>query len=297
MPHTPLTRVGLRRLLGPVRDPGPLNAQVIDEVVCDGYTRQLVSYDVPSGRVTAFVCIPTDLQSPAPVVFCHHQHAGQFNLGKSEVCGLRGDPDQAYAAELAQRGFLTIAPDAIGFEDRNWAHGQNVGWYELADRLVHGRTLLADCLQEVSLALDYASTLPEVDSSRIGFIGHSYGGRTALWAPAWDDRIRASVSNCGCITYRESFTHDAGMPAEFVIPGFAVTYDLEDVISAADQCAYLVIAAEDDTWSRGAQDLAERLDAAGVTHARVHVVPGDHDFPRPHREGAYAFLEDALSPG
>ena len=87
------------------------------------------------------------------------------------------------------------------------------------------------------------------------------------------------------------------MQAEFVIPGFAVTYDLEDVISAADQCAYLVIAAEDDTWSRGAQDLAERLDAAGVTHARVHVVPGDHDFPQPHREGAYAFLEDALSPG
>ena len=130
-------------------------------------------------------------------MFCNHQHADQFNLGKSEVCGLRGDPNQAYAAELAQRGFLTIAPDAIGFEDRNWAHGQNVGWYELADRLVHGCTLLADCLQEVSLALDYASTLPEVDSSRIGFIGHSYGGRTALWAPAWDDRIRASVSNCG----------------------------------------------------------------------------------------------------
>jgi hypothetical protein len=26
-------------------------------------------------------------------------------------CGLRGNPDQAYAAELAQHGFLTIAPD------------------------------------------------------------------------------------------------------------------------------------------------------------------------------------------
>jgi hypothetical protein len=39
-----------------------------------------------------------------PVIFCHHQHSGQFDLGKSEVVGLRGDPDQAYAAELARRG-------------------------------------------------------------------------------------------------------------------------------------------------------------------------------------------------
>jgi Prolyl oligopeptidase family len=132
-----------------------------------------------------------------------------FDLGKSEVCGLRGDPDQAYAAELAQRGFISIAPDAIGFEDRNWSGGKNVGWFELSSRLVLGRTLLADCLQEVSLAIDYATGLPEADSDRVGFIGHSYGGRMAMWAPAWDDRIRVSVSNCGCIPYRESFAHDA----------------------------------------------------------------------------------------
>lgn len=89
-----------------------------------------------------------------------------------------------------------------------------------------------------------------------------------MWAPAWDDRIRASVSNCGCITYRESFTHDAGVQAEFVVPGFAVDHDLEDVVAAAEQCAHLVIAAQADTRSRGARDLAERLDAAGATHAR-----------------------------
>jgi hypothetical protein len=39
-----------------------------------------------------------------PVIFCHHQHASEFDIGKSEVVGLRGDPDQAHAAELARRG-------------------------------------------------------------------------------------------------------------------------------------------------------------------------------------------------
>jgi dienelactone hydrolase len=227
---------------------------------------------------------------PTPVVFCHHQHAGEFDLGKSEVCGLRGDPDQAYAAELAQRGFITISPDAIGFEGRNWNNGQNVCWFELSSRLVLGRTLLADCLQEVSIAIDLATSLPEADASKVGFIGHSYGGRIAMWAPAWDDRISVSVSNCGCIPYRDSFSHDAGFQAEFVVPGFASHYDVEDVLAISDQCSTLVIAAEDDVWSPGARDIEDRLRERGIEHVRVHLVPGEHDFLLPQRELAYEDL-------
>lgn len=291
-----LTREELRRLLGPVRGAGALSADVHEVVQCDGYVRRLVSYDVPSGRASAFVCVPDELDGPAPLVFCHHQHAGEFDLGKSEVCGLRGDPDQAYAAELAQRGFVTISPDAIGFEDRNWADGSNVGWFELSSRLVKGRTLLADELQEVSLAIDYATELAEVDPGRVGFIGHSFGGRMAMWAPAWDERIRASVSNCGCITYRESFARDAGFQADFVVPGFAARFDIENVLALAAQCELLLIAAQEDVWSRGADDLAERLRQAGVGHVRIHTVPGDHEFRELERELAYTFLAHQLKP-
>lgn len=290
MTPSTLTREGLRIILGPVADPPPLLPEVHEEVACDGYVRRLVSYDVPSGRASAFVCIPDGLSAPTPVVFCHHQHAGQFDLGKSEVCGLRGNPDQAYAAELAQRGFLTIAPDAIGFEDRNWAGGQNLGWFGLSSRLVRGRTLLADCLQEISLAIDYATSLPEADPAKVGFIGHSYGGRAAIWAPAWDARIQRSVSNCGCIPYRESFATDTGFQAEFVVPGFATSYDVEDVLAVAEQCDFLLIAADNDKWSRGARDLESRLRRMEVGNVEVHVVPGGHDFQYPQRVLAYEVL-------
>jgi dienelactone hydrolase len=291
----PFTRDVLGALLGPVAVPGPLAAELHEEVACDGYVRRLVSYDVPAGRATAFVCVPDTLTTPAPVVFCHHQHAGEFDLGKSEVCGLRGSPDQAYAAELAQRGFLTIAPDAIGFEDRNWAGGRNLGWFELSSRLVRGRTLLADCLQEISLAIDYVTGLPEADPQRIGFVGHSYGGRAAMWAPAWDNRIRMSVSNCGCIPYRHSFARDAGFQAEFVVPDFATSYDVEDVLAVATQCQFLIIAAEDDRWSRGAREIEARLRERRADHVRVHVVPGGHEFRGPQRTLAYEFLDNLLA--
>jgi dienelactone hydrolase len=267
---------------------------VDDVVVCDAYVRRLVSYDVPGGRASAFVCVPDGLTRPAPVIFCHHQHAGQFEVGKSEVCGLRGDPDQVYAAELAQRGFVTIAPDAIGFETRNSADGRNISWFELSARLVVGRTLLATCLQEISLALDYVTTLPEVDPERIGFIGHSYGGRAAIWAPARDPRIRASVSNCGCVPYRESFARDVGFQAEFVVPGFAAGHDVDDVIALANQCQYLIMATDGDRWSRGAESIRDRLEARGAGHAEVRIRPGRHDFPQAARTTAYDFLADTL---
>jgi dienelactone hydrolase len=289
-----LTPESLRDVLGPTR-PATLGAvEVLAEVQCDGYLRRAIAYDVPSGRASAFACIPDGAARRVPVIFCHHQHAGQLDLGKSEVVGLRGDPDQAYAAELAVRGFLTISPDAIGFEDRNWANGANIGWFELSTRLVLGRTLLADLLQEVSLAIDYATSLPEADPSRVGFIGHSYGGRMAMWAPAWDQRIRASVSNCGCIPYRESFARDAGFQADFIVPGFASDYDVDDVLAAAKACRYHLIAGEDDVWSRGAADIADELAARGLNHVTIRIRPGGHMFPAADRELAYEFLASAL---
>ena len=294
-PPETLTRELLRQLLGPVASPGPLATAVAEEVQCEGYVRRHVTYAVPSGRASAFVCIPDGLTGPAPLVFCHHQHDNEFDLGKSEVCGLRGNPDLAYAAELAQRGFVTLSPDAIGFEDRNGAAGANVTWFELSSRLVLGRTLLADCLQEVSLALDYASTLAEVDPARIGFIGHSYGGRMAMWAPAWDERIRASVSSCGCIPYRDSFARDAGFQAELVVPGFAARFDVEDVLALSLGCEVLLIAAQDDVWSRGADDIDRNLRHRGVEHVDVHRVPGGHEFRPAERELAYDFLAHHLA--
>ena len=289
----------LAEFLGPPVPRAPLETEVVERVDCGGHVRSKVRYSVRSGeRVSAYVCVPQGVRRPAPAVFCHHQHANEFGLGKSEVVGLAGDPDQAYASELADRGFVTIAPDAIGFEDRNWSPtgADDVSWFELSTRLLHGRTLLADCLSDISAAIDHLTEREDVDASRIGFLGHSYGGKAAFWAAAYDARITAAVSHCGCIPYRLTTTRDTGIQAEFVVPGFARRHDLGDLVRSMRGQALLISATSRDRWSRGAEEVFAQARAHLGERAELALYDGRHEFTLPMRQRAYRFLEQHLGP-
>lgn len=295
-----MNREELNRLLGPFPARCPLDPVVLDAVDCGMYMRETVEYAVePDERIKSFLLVPKNMQRAAPAIFAHHQHNREFHLGKSEVAGLAGDPHQAYAAELAVRGYVVIAPDALAFEGRNWSYPSgDAEYFEMATRMVQGRTMLSKCLHDIGVALDYLETRPEADPLRIGFIGHSYGGRMAIWAPAIDRRIKASVSNCGCVNYKDSLVREAGVQVEFCLPGVLQLGDVEDVVRLVAPHALLLQATSDDKWCRGSREMYEYAHSAFPEgKLKLGFWQGGHMFTVEMRQAAYRFLDEHLAQG
>lgn len=281
----------LLHLLGEFPNKVALNPEVLEKVDCGSYVREKVEYSVEDGeRVSAYICIPKNLDGATSAIFCHHQHAGNFLLGKSEVVGLGGDPNQAYAAELAEKGFITFAPDAIAFEARNWSGDGGTQYYELSTRLVQGKTLMAKVIHDAKVGIDYLLSRDEVDKDKIGFIGHSYGGRMALWLPAFDDRIRVSVSNCGSIPYSQSLSREAGIQMEFCIPGIMKEFEIKDVVKNFKNTSLLISVTDNDKWSWGAQELYDDVKSALGERVELKLYEGKHVFIQSMREYAYQYL-------
>jgi dienelactone hydrolase len=286
----------LTAIIGPLPERTAPEPRELDRTDTGPYIRHRLSYQVETGdQGMAFLLVPKQVSFPAPAVVCHHQHTGQ-RIGKVEPAGLEGDPDLAHAHELALRGFITFAPDAPTFGERRDL-GDPVGfaYWELATRLVTGRTLLAKALHDLLVGIDVLAARPEVDAKRIGFIGHSYGGRMALWAAACDDRIAATVSHCGCVPYAGMIARDAGIQMEFVVPGIIGKLDHRDLAAAIAPRALFLSGTSEDRWSRGLGELANDIRCRFPSSQFMdRIYAGGHRHTGEMRADAYVFLEQHL---
>lgn len=284
------------KLLGPLPLKSALNFRVIEEVDCTTYVRKKISFSSEANEnINAYLCIPKK-DGPLPAIYCFHQHGANHLLGKSEVVGLAGSSDQAYAKELAERGFVTLAPDAICFEERANAdipyqhHAE-----QLAALLIQGKTLLGKILFDISAGIDLLESLDFVDNDNIGFIGHSYGGRSALFASPYDRRIKASVCSCGSTTFKEMLRNKIGIQFDFVVPNFINYGDIEDIVQLHEPSSLLIIGADSDKWSLSMDDIHNASHATFKKGAfKVKKFSGKHQFSDDMRITSYEFLEKFL---
>ena len=104
--------------------------------------------------------------------------------------------EEGIARGYAMAAFLNadVDPDRHdGF--RNGIHGM----LDQQPRAADAWGTIAAWAWGASRVLDYLETLPQIDSAQVAVIGHSRGGKTALWAAAEDQRFALAVSNdSGC---------------------------------------------------------------------------------------------------
>jgi dienelactone hydrolase len=308
-PEKALSRSGLLQLLGTrPATVSPLKPEQIERIDLGDIVREKVTYTVEgSERVPAFVLLPKKAHARRPAILCHHQHGGEFNIGKDGPAGLGSEPGQHYALELARRGYITMTFDALCFNERQdptgKLHGGDYERYEAMYRLTEGTTLQAKYVWDAQRALDYLESRPEVDASRLGMIGHSLGGQETLFTTAVDTRIRAAVSSCGFGSLRTLKRDHINHNYALFVPGLASNGDYAAVLALVAPRPFLVAARTDDPIfpKDGFEETIEAARRAYVAKGATERLstffePGEHAFSPPMREAAYTWLDRWLAP-
>jgi dienelactone hydrolase len=289
----------------------PLNATFGAARNMGDHTRTLVSYAVePEERVDAWLLRPRGAPPAGgwPALLALHQHAGQYYLGKAEPAGLSANSMYHYGLDLCRRGYLVLCPDHLCFEDRRPPEYRRVEQRALDDqgyerfaftqRLLEGSCLQTKYLHDIVCALDLLAELPDVNSARLGAIGHSLGGQEALWLAWYDRRVRAAVSSCGFglirTIIRDAINHNYAL----YVPGLLDLGDTDALLAEIAPRAFLLTAGEEDAIFPidGVRALAAAAGSAYAAHGvserfRAVIFPAGHSFPDPVKAEAYAFLD------
>lgn len=288
------------KLLGPRTKKIHPNAKINKTINFKKYKIQQINYNVEKNeRIKGYLILPKKINKQIPLVICHHQHASNYIQAKSEIAGLKGNKDLHYGKELAELGFATFVPDAISFEDRNFLRKNwwGVEYYELASRIIKGKTLLEKTLSDLSSALNFLVKHKDIDKNNIGFLGHSYGARMAVFFPVFDKRVKASVSNCWCLNYKNSLNtkYNTRIPMEMVVPNILNYCDYGDIVRLVDPCNLYLSVAKNDKWSRDAKDVYNYAKKKFVkSELKLKIWGGGHRFSKNMRKEAYKFLEKKL---
>ncbi len=134
----------------------------------------------PTEKTTAYLLIPdktTTEKSPA-VLTVYYEPETAVGLGTE---------DRDFAIALARRGFVTLS---IGTTEASAAKTYSIYWPSLEAADVQPLSMLA---YAAANAWHVLAARPEVDSARIGVVGHSFGGKWAMFASCLFDRFACAV--------------------------------------------------------------------------------------------------------
>ncbi len=292
----------MEQVMGPLphSDRAPLDIEVIQSVREPAYERRKILFTPePGDRVPAWLLIPHKREPRAAAVLCLHQ---TVKVGKDEVVGINARPNREIAKELAERGFIVLAPDYPNF-----------GEYKVDPYAMGYASATRKGIWNHSRAVDVLASMAEVDPERIGAAGHSLGGHNSLFLAAFDSRVRAVVTSCGFTSFRKykggdltGWSHKGYMPriAEvFNRDPAKMPFDFVDIFECiAPRAVFINAPLSDDNFDvSGVKETVQAAMAFYKRHnAAAHLVVEHpncgHDFPPDVRNRAYEFLREHLRP-
>jgi len=284
-----------------------LDVKVERETDCGSYVRREITYQAePGARVPAYLLVPKEVlagRAVRPGVLALMPTNG--TEGNRPVVGLGSGtkPNRNYGEELAQRGFVVLAPP--------YPH---LGDYKPDLDGLGYRSGTMKAIWDNVRGLDVLAATPGVSPRGFGAIGHSLGGHNSIYTAVFDERIKAVVSSCGFDSYldyyreKQAAVWKAGqgwtqfryMPrlADYAGRLEEIPFDFHELLGALAPRAMLAIAPKGDAnfkWQSAGRVVAAARPVYALHGAaeRLDVVHPDceHDFPPEMRERAYGWLE------
>jgi dienelactone hydrolase len=186
--------------------------QVVVEPKWTGYEVMLEVY--PDVFAWGILLLPKDLKpgERRPVVVCQHGLEGvPADVITADTNSQAFKAYKAFAARLADRGFVVFAPHNPYRGGDQFRHLQRE-----ANPL--GLSLFSIIIAQHSRILEWLSNQPFVDPTRIAFYGLSYGGKTAMRAPAILDKYCLSICSADFNDWVRKNT-DVDFPLSYMFMG------------------------------------------------------------------------------
>jgi dienelactone hydrolase len=150
----------------------------------DGFTQHKVRVETARGQMTdGYLLVPAG-EGPFPAVFV------PFYEPETSV-GLNANKLRDFAYQLTRRGFVTLSIGSPGGDARKPDTAGNV-----LQPLSYLAYVAANCYQALA-------SLPYVDAKRVGVVGHSYGGKWAMFASCLYDKFAAAAWSDGGVVWDE----------------------------------------------------------------------------------------------
>jgi len=279
----------LERLGEPPAKPAKLDVKIESREIEADHVRLLLSFaSEGNDRIRTYLLLPRDLKGsekrPAIVVF----HPTTKETLREPV-GLGKRENMALALQLVRRGYITLSPECFIMK----GDGPKLQ----AQELVKGRpgwTGLGKMTFDASRCADYLETLPNVETSKIGCIGHSLGAKEVLFAMAFVPRFKVGVFNEGGIGLRMSNWTDPWYLTE-AMKRHIPTMENHQVMALIAPRAFLVMGGSDADGDASWTFVKEARSVYALQGVKERIGfynhKGGHAFPEKARQLAYTWLD------
>lgn len=170
--------------LWPMPEKCPLNVKIVDKLDRDGYTIEKLYMETwPGVYSPGTLYRPKNKTGPFPAIINPHGH---WQTGRM------AEAVQIRCANFALQGYIAFSYNMVGYIDNNQMdHGF---WSDPA--YLWSISVCGLQLWNSIRALDFITSLPEVDLNRVACTGCSGGGTQTFLVTAVDNRIRVTAPVC-----------------------------------------------------------------------------------------------------